>query len=144
MVSAEVLDFTLQCGIILSLQGPIHQVGELCPLSQQELVFRGDGSVVLSDGMGVKGARVDGTTASISGKELGEGCMEVVGDEGGNDVLIAIRNNEEVTRTNGVEVVLPARTRKHTWLGTCGTRGMFLCVSVHRFGFQRFDFDLLV
>ena len=28
--------------------------------------------MVLSDGMGVKGARVDGTTTSISGEELGE------------------------------------------------------------------------
>ena len=111
MVSAEVLDFTLQCGIVLSLQGPIHQVGELCSLSQQELVFRGDGSVVLSDGTGVKGARVDSATASIGGKEFRKGGVEVVGDKGGDDVLVAIRNDKKVTRTNSVEVVLPARAR---------------------------------
>ena len=67
--------------------------------------------MVVSDGTGVKGARVDGTTTSIRGEELGKGCIEVVGNKGGNDVLIAIRNDKEVTRTNSVKVILPARAR---------------------------------
>ena len=100
--------------------------------------------MVLSDRAGVKGTRVDGTTTSVGGKELGEGCMEVVGDEGGNDVLVTVGNDEEVTRTNGVEVVLPAGARIYSWLRAGGTRGASLCISVHRFSFQRFDFGLLV
>jgi len=100
--------------------------------------------VVLSNGTGVKGARVDGTTTSISGKELGKGHVEVVGDEGGNDVLIAIRDNKEVTRTNGVEVVLPAGTRKYTRLRACGTGSMSFYISIHYFSLQRFGFGLLV
>ena len=135
MVSAEILDFTLQCGVVLDLQGPIHQVGELCSLSQQEFVFWGDGGVVLSNGTGMKGARVDGATASVSGEKFGEGCMEVIGDEWHNDVLIAIRDNEEMTCTSSVEVVLPARARKYARLRACGTRSMSLCVSIHHLCF---------
>jgi len=90
--------------------------------------------VVLSDGMGVKGARVDGAATSISGEELREGSMEVVGDERGDDVLLAIRNDKEVTCTNSVEVVLPARARKYIWLGASRTGGTPLYVSIHRFG----------
>jgi len=100
--------------------------------------------MVLSNGTGMKGARVDGTTTSICGEELGKGCMEVIGNKGGNDVLITIRNDKKVMRTNGVEVVLPARARKHTWLRACGTGSMSLCVSVHRFSLQHFGFGLLV
>jgi len=99
---------------------------------------------VVSDRTGMKGARVDGTTTSIRGKEFGKGCMEVVGNKGGNDILIAIRNDKKVTCTNSVKVVLPARARKHTQLRACGTGSMSLCVSVHHFGLQRFGFGLLV
>jgi len=67
--------------------------------------------MVVSDGTGVKGVRVDSTTMSIHGEELGKGCIEVIGNKGGNDVLIAIRNDKEVTHTNGVKVILPARAR---------------------------------
>jgi len=100
--------------------------------------------MVLSNRTGMKGARVDSTATSISGKELGKGCVEVVGNKGGDDVLVAVRNNKKVTRTNGIEVVLPARAREYTWLRTCGTGSTSLHVSVHRFGLQRFGFGLLV
>jgi len=33
VVGMEILDFALQCGVVLGLQGPIHQVGKLCSLS---------------------------------------------------------------------------------------------------------------
>ena len=100
--------------------------------------------MVLSDGMGVKGARVNGATASVGGKEFRESSVEVIGDKGGDDVFVAIRNDKKVTRTDGIEVVLPSRARKYTWLRTCGTRSMSLYVSIHCFGLQRFGFGLLV
>ena len=100
--------------------------------------------MVLSDGTGMKGARVDGAAMSVSGKELREGHVEVIGDEGGNDVLIAIRDYKEVTRTNSIEVVLPARARKYTRLRACGTGSASFCVSIHCFSLQCFGFGLLV
>ena len=100
--------------------------------------------MVLSDRTGMKGVQVDGTTTSISGKEFREGGMKIVGDEGGNDVLVTIRDDKKVMRTNGVEVVLPARAREHAWLRTCGARSASLCISIHRLSFQYFDFSLLV
>jgi len=89
--------------------------------------------VVLSNGMGMQGTRVDGATTSISGKEFRKGCVEIVGDKGGNDVLVAVRDNKKVMHTNSVEVVLPARARKYTQLRACGTGSMSLYVSVHCF-----------
>jgi len=82
----------------------------------------------------MKGARVDGTTMSVSGKELGKGGVEVVGNEGGDDVLVAVGNDKKVARTKGVEVVLPSRARKYTWLRAGGTGSMSLCISVHCLG----------
>ena len=100
--------------------------------------------MVLSDRMSVKRARVDGATASVSGQEFGEGRVKVIGNEGGNDVLIAIRDDKKVTCTNGVEVVLPSRARKYTWLRAGGTGSMSLCISVHCFGREYISFSLLV
>ena len=100
--------------------------------------------MVLSNGTGVKGARVDSAATSISGEELGEGCVEVVKDKGGNDVLIAVGDDKKVTRTNGIKVVLPTRAREYTWLRACRARSMSLCVSVPCFSLQRFGFSLLV
>ena len=77
--------------------------------------------MVLSDGTGVKGARVDGATTSIGGEELGKGCVKVIGNEGGNNVLVTVMDDNKVMRTNGVEVVLPSRARKYTWLRAGGT-----------------------
>jgi len=58
--------------------------------------------VVLSNGTGVKGTRVDGATASISSEEFGKGGVEVVGNEGGDDVFVAV----------GVKVQEPLRVRR--------------------------------
>ena len=89
--------------------------------------------MVLPDGTGMKGARVDGATASVSGEKFRKGGVEIIGNEGGNDVFIAVGDDEEVTRTNSVKVVLPAGTREDTWLGACGARSASLHVSVHHF-----------
>jgi len=67
--------------------------------------------VVLPDRMGMKRARVNRAATSISGKELREGHVKIIRDEGGDDVFFAVRDNKEVTCTNGVKVVLPARAR---------------------------------
>ena len=100
--------------------------------------------MVLPDRTGMERARVNCAATSISGKEFGEGCVKVIGNKGGDDVFIAVGNDEEVTRANSVEVVLPTRAREYTWLGACGTRSASLCVSVHRLSLQRFNFGLLV
>ena len=63
--------------------------------------------MVLSNGTSMKGARVNGAATSIGGEEFQESCVKIVGNERGDDVLIAIRDDKEVMRTDGVEVVLP-------------------------------------
>jgi len=78
---------------------------------------------------------VDRATSAISSEELGKGGVEIVGDEGGDDVLFAIRDDEEMVGPNGVKVVLPSRTWVHSWLGTIGAWGPSFCISVHHFGF---------
>jgi len=47
MVSTEILDFALQRGVVLLFQGPIYEIHELHALSQQQLVFGGNGGMVL-------------------------------------------------------------------------------------------------
>jgi len=90
--------------------------------------------VVLSDRTSVKGARVDGTTTSISGKEFRKGGVNVVRNKGGDDILVTVRNDEKVARANGIEVVLPSRTWEHTWLRASGTGSVSFCVSIHCLG----------
>ena len=91
--------------------------------------------MVLSNRMSMKGARVDGTTASIGGKEFGKGGVEVIGNEGGDDVLVAIRNDKKVVGANGIEIVFPSWTRVYTRLRASGTRSASFCVSIHHLGF---------
>ena len=83
----------------------------------------------------VKGVRMNGTAMTISGKEFGEGGMEIVRNKGGDDVLFAIRDDKEMTGPNGIEVVLPSRSWVYSWLGTVRAWGPPFCVSVHCFGF---------
>jgi len=100
--------------------------------------------MVLSDRMSMKGARVDGPTTSIGGKEFGKGGVEVVRNKGGDDVLVAIRNDKEVAGANGIEIVLPSRTRVYAWLRASGTGSVSFCVSIHCLGLQYVGFGLLV
>jgi len=85
-----------------------------------------------------------GAAMSIGGEEFRKGGVEVVGDEGGDNVLFTVRNDEKVAGTNSVKVVLPPRSWVNSWLRTIGTRGASLCVSVPCFGLQCFGFGLLV
>ena len=82
----------------------------------------------------VKGARVNGTATTVSGKEFREGGVKVIRDEGGDDIFVAIWNDKEVTCTNGIKVVLPSRAREYTWLRASRTWSTSFCISVHRFG----------
>jgi len=90
---------------------------------------------VLPNWASMKGARVNGTSATIGGKEFGEGSVEVIGDEGGNDILLTIWNDEKVTCACGIEVVLPPGTREDARLGTSGTGSVLFSISVHSLSF---------
>jgi len=83
----------------------------------------------------MKRARVDCATMAISGKELRKGGVEVIGDEGGNNILFAIWDDKEVASADGVEVVLPSRTWVYPWLGAVGTGSASFYVSVHGLSF---------
>ena len=83
----------------------------------------------------MKGTRVDCAATTISSEEFRESGMEVIGDEGGDNVLFTIRNNKEMTGANGVEVVLPSGTGENARLGTSGTRSALFSISIHGFGF---------
>jgi len=92
----------------------------------------------------MKRTGVDCATAAISGKELGKCGMKVIGDEGGDDVFITIRNDEKVAGTNCIKVVLPSGTWVNPWLGAIGTGSPSFYVSVHGFGLYCVSFGLLV
>ena len=51
---------------------------------------------MVSDRISIKGARVDSTTTSVSGEKFVIGGMEIVGDEGGDDILFSIRNDKKM------------------------------------------------
>ena len=87
--------------------------------------------MVLSDRMSMKGARVDGTTASIGGKEFRKGGVEVIRNKGGNDVLVAIWNDKKVASANGIKIFFPSQTGMYAWLRTSGTGSASFCVSIH-------------
>jgi len=87
---------------------------------------------------------VDCATTAISGEELREVGVEVIGDERSNHILFTIGDNKKVAGASSVKVVLPSRTWVNSWLGTVGTWGMSLCVSIYRFRFQCVSLSLLV
>jgi len=90
--------------------------------------------VVLSNGTGMKGARMNGATVSIGSEKFRESHVEVIGNERGDNVLFTVRDNKEMMRTNGVKIVFPTRARVYAWLRAHGTWSTSLCVSIHRFG----------
>jgi len=87
---------------------------------------------------------MDRTAAAISSKEFGKGGVEIVGDEGGDDVLFAIRDDEEMASPDGVKVVLPSGPRVDSWLRAVGTWSLSFYVSIHRLCFQYVSLGLLV
>jgi len=87
---------------------------------------------------------VDHATAAISSKEFGKGGVEIIGDEGGDDVLFAIRDDKEMAGPDGVEVVLPSGPWVDSWLRAVGTRSPSFYISVHCLCFQRVSLSLLV
>jgi len=83
----------------------------------------------------MKRTRVDRATAAISSEEFGKGGAEIVGDEGGDDVLFAIRDDKGMAGSDGIEVVLPSGPWVDSWLRAVGTRSPSFYISVHRFCF---------
>ena len=89
--------------------------------------------MVMPYGSGMEGMGVDGAAMAISGKKFWECGVKVIGNEGGNNVLIAVRNDKEMAGASGCEVVLPARAWEYTGLRTTGTGGLSFGISVHGF-----------
>jgi len=83
----------------------------------------------------VKGARVNGATMAIGGKELRKGGVEVIRNKGGDDILFIIRDNKEVAGACCGKIVPPARTRENARLGTSRTGSALFSLSVPSFGF---------
>ena len=144
MVGVEILDFTLECGIVLTNKCPIYKVSKLSSLCQEKFILGRDGSVVLPNGVSIERMGMDSTATTISGKKFGEGGVEVIGNEGGDNVLFTVGDNKKVVGTHSVKVVLPSRTRENTRLGTVRTWSMPLNISFHGFGFQCVSLGLLV
>jgi len=74
---------------------------------------------------------MDGTAVAISGQKFWEGGVKVILDEGGNNIVIAIRDDKIVMGAHYIEVVLPPRTRVDTRLRTSWGRSLILLVSLH-------------
>ena len=89
--------------------------------------------MVVPHGSGVKGTGVNGATMTIGGKKFWKCGIKVVGNEGGDDIFIAIRDDKEVTGASGCEIVLPTRTWEYAGLRTTGTGGLSFSISVHSF-----------
>jgi len=83
----------------------------------------------------MKRTRVDCATVAISSKEFGKGGVEIVGDEGGDDILFAIRDDKEMAGSDSVKVVLPSRPWVDSWLRAVGTRSPSFYVSIHHLCF---------
>ena len=99
---------------------------------------------MLSNWASMERTGVDCATTAISGKEFGKGGVEVIGDEGGDDIFFAIRDDKEMASTSGIKVVLPSGTWVNPWLGTIGTGSLYFYISVHCLSFQCISFSLLV
>jgi len=140
----EVLNFALECGVVFTNKCPIYKISKLCTFSQKEFIFGGDGSVVVADRISMKRVRVDDTATTVGGKEFREGGMEIIRDEGGDDILFSIGDNKEMASAGGIEVVLPSRTWEDAWLRTTRTGSMSFSVSIHSLRFQCISFGLLV
>jgi len=91
--------------------------------------------VVLPNWASVERVRVDHVATAISSKELGKGGMEVIGDEGGDNIFFAIGDNKEMAGANGIKVVLPSGTREDTRLGTGWTGSAFFSLHVYGLSF---------
>jgi len=144
VVGAEVLYFSDECCIIFLAQSPVNEVGKLHTTSEQKFVLRRYGGVVLSNWTSMKRTGVDCTTTAVSSEEFGESSVEIIRNEGGDNVLFTIRDNKKMAGTNSIEIVLPSRTWVNSWLRAVRAWSLSLCISFHRFSFQCFNLGLLV
>ena len=76
---------------------------------------------------------MNGATQSLGCQQFGKGGIEVVRNEGGDDVLFSVGNNKEVPGTHGVPVVVPSWARKPTGLRSVRSWSgvLLVCSCVH-------------
>ena len=81
----------------------------------------------------MKRPRVNGAPTPLGCQELWKGTVEVVGNERGDGVLLAIGNDEKVAGSHGIPVVAPTRAWEDSGLRTfqswCGM--LLICGCVH-------------
>lgn len=82
---------------------------------------------------------MDHTSMAIYGIKLWEVGVEVVQDEGGNYILVTIRDVKIVISVSHHKVVKPSRPRVHAWLWSGRGRGPILGINLYSF-----DFGILV
>jgi len=100
--------------------------------------------MVVTNRASMKRTGMDSTTTTISGKKFGEGGMEIIRNEGGDNILFTIRNDKEVVSAGGSKVVLPSWTGEDTRLGAVGTGSLSFGVDFHSFYFYLLCLSLLV
>ena len=86
--------------------------------------------MVLPNWASMKGARMDCTSTTICSKEFWKGGVEVIRDEGGDNILFTIGNDKKVVGACLSKVILPSGTWEDAWLRTIRTRGLSFSISV--------------
>ena len=76
---------------------------------------------------------MNGAALSLGHQELWKRTVKIIQDKWGNGILLAIRDDEEVAGAHGIPVIVPARTRKDTRLGTfrCWSSVLCVCRCIH-------------
>jgi len=133
LMGMKMLDLSSQGGVILLHHCPINSRSEYCVVMEKEFVVWGVQSSVVCMRGSIEGARMDGAPASVSSKEFREWRRKVMLDEGGDDILVTIGDNEVVASACCIEIVLPSRAWVDARLRTSRRRGLILLVSLHGF-----------
>ena len=134
IVSAKVLHFALEGSVDFLLSSPVDRICMNSVLNEELLdtwSIRASSHRWVCTGM--ERARVNGAAQSSCCQEFRKGGIEVVRNEGGNDILFSVGDDEKVSSAGGVPVVAPSWTRKPTGLGSVRSwSGVFLiCRCVH-------------
>ena len=128
VVGTKVLEFALEGSIVLLLSSPIDRIS-MNIVRHKELLntwpIRASSNGWVCAGM--ERPRVNGASTPLGRQELWKGTVEIVRDEWGDSVLLAIGDNKKVSGSRSIPVVAPARSWKDTrlrafWSG----HGMFL------------------
>ena len=134
VVSPKVLKFSSKGSIVLLSSSPVDRICMNSVFNKE--LFNTRPIRASSHGwvcMGMERPRMNGAAASLGCQEFRKGTVEVIGDEGGDGVLLAIGNDKEMASSGGVPVIAPSGSWKCTRLGTFWSRsGMFfVCRCIH-------------